>query len=312
MAIFVTNISITKFHLNMKYFRITLLAVFTTLLITSCGGNKKPEAAVESFDLDSYIKAAEAVDPNLNKVDQIFKILDMVNAEYYDILTNDPYSAHNYKYNFPVAAANLGIYMTDIIYHFYGDATESMYTTFQAAQELAKHLGLESEFASWTIEKLEGSTIQRDTITKLFNTLLADSENYTSEQERVFVHTAFLTGSFIEKIYITGSILKQKMAGTDLSKEQESDIRELLVIYLNQLNPATGVLFDAFERQKDQLEGLVALTTFQRLEVLSDQLKLVKPELIAAPISEIASNSDLLTTFDLVNNLRTLLVNASE
>ena len=36
-----------------------------------------------------------------------------------------------------VAAANLGIYMTDIIYHFYGDATESMYTSFQAAQELA-------------------------------------------------------------------------------------------------------------------------------------------------------------------------------
>jgi hypothetical protein len=297
----------------MKYFRITLLAVFTTLLITSCGGNKKPEAqAVESFDLDAYIKAAEAVDPNLNKVDQIFKILDMVNAEYYDVLTNDPYSAHNYTYNYPVAAANLGIYMTDIIYHFYGDATETMYLTFSAAQELAKHLGLESEFASWTIERLEGSTVQRDTIAHLFNTLLADSENYTSEQERVFVHTAFLTGSFLEKVYITGSLLKQKMAGTDFSKEQESDIRELLVIYLNQLNPATGVLFDAFDRQKDQLEGLVTLTTFERLEVLSDHLKEVKPELIAAPISEIAANKDLLTTFELVANLRNLLVNASQ
>jgi len=296
----------------MKYFRITLLAVFTTLLITSCGGNKKPEAAVESFDLDSYIKAAEAVDPNLNKVDQIFKILDMVNAEYYDILTNDPYSAHNYKFNFPVAAANLGIYMTDIIYHFYGDATETMYLTFSAAQELAKHLGLDSEFALWTIEKLEGSTIQRDTITKMFNNLLSDSEKYSSDQERIFIHTAFLTGSFIEKVYISGSILKQKMAGSDFSKEEESDIREILVIYLNQLNPATGILYDAFNRQKDQLEGLVTLTTFERLEVLSDQLKLVKPELIAAPISDIASNKDLLTTFELVSNLRNLMVNASE
>jgi hypothetical protein len=84
------------------------------------------------------------------------------------------------------------------------------------------------------------------------------------------------------------------------------------VIYLNQLNPATGVLYDAFERQKDQLEGLVTLTTFERLEALSDHLKEVKPELIAAPISEIASNSDLNTTFDLVANLRNLLVNAAE
>jgi len=297
----------------MKYFRITLLAVFAAFLITSCGGNKKQEAQTEdTFDLDSYIKAAEAVDPNLNKVDQIFKILDMVNAEYYDALTNDPYSAHNYKFSYPVAAANLGIYSTDIIYHFYGDATESMYTSFQAAQELAKYLGLTSEFGSWTIERLEDSVVQRDTITKLVNTLLADSEQYSSEQERVFVHTAFLAGTFIEKVFITGSILKQKLSASNLSKEQDSDIRELLVIYLNQLNPATGVIYDAFERQKDQLEGLVTLTTFERLEALSDHLKEVKPELIEAPISEIASNTDLKTTFELVANLRNLLVNASE
>jgi len=297
----------------MKYFRLTLLAVFATFLISSCGGNKKPETQTEdTFDLDAYIKAADAIDPNMNKVDQVFKILDMVNAEYYDVLTNDPYSAHNYKTTFPIAAANLGIYMADIIYHFYGDATETMYLTFSAAQELASHLGLESEFATWTIERLEGSTVQRDTITKIFNGLLADSKNYTSEQERVFVHTAFLTGSFIEKVYITGNLLKQKMAATELSKEQESDIRELLVIYLNQLNPATGVLYDAFTKQQDQLEGLVTLTTFERLEVLSDHLKEVKPELIAAPISDIAANSDLNTTFQLVANLRNLLVNASE
>ena len=294
----------------MKYFRITLLAVFAAFLLISCGGNKKTETqAADTFDLDAYIKAADAIDPNLNKVDQVFKILDMVNAEYYDVLTNDPYSAHNYKASFPIAAANLGIYMTDIIYHFYGDATESMYTSFQAAQELAKHLGLESEFGKWTIERLEGSTVQRDTIAKIFNGLLADSEQYTSEEERVFVHTAFLTGSFIEKVYISGSLLKQKMASSELSKEQESDIRELLVIYLNQLNPATGVLYDAFVRQQEQLEGLVTLTTFERLEVLSDHLKDVKPELIAAPISDIASNADLNTTFELVANLRNLLVN---
>jgi hypothetical protein len=297
----------------MKYFRITLLAVFAAFLITSCGGNKKQEAQTEdTFDLDAYIKAAAAVDPNLNKVDQIFRILDMVNAEYYDVLTNDPYNAHNYKVTYPIAAANLGIYMTDIIYHYYGDATETMYLTFSAAQELAKHLGLESEFGKWTIEKLEGSIVQRDTITKLFNSLLADSEQYTSEQERVFVHTAFLAGTFTEKVYITGSILKQKLSAANLNKEQDSDIRELLVIYLNQLNPATGVLYDAFDQQKDQLEGLVTLTTFERLEVLSEHLKEVKPELIAAPISEIASNADLNTTFELVANLRNLLVNASE
>ncbi len=296
----------------MKYFRSALIAVLTLFLITSCGNKKQEPKSNETFDLQSYIKAAEAVDPNLNKVDQVFTILDMVRAEYYDVLTNDPYSAHSYKSSYPIAAANLGIYMTDIIYHFYGEAEETMFLTFSAAQELAKFLGLESDFAAWTIERLEGSTVNRDTITQMFNKLLVDSKNFSSEKETVFVHTAFLTGSFIEKVYITGNLLKQKMQAGELTKEDEGDIRELLVIYLNQLNPATGVLYDAFDRQKDQLEGLLVLATFQKLEMLSDQLKLVKPELIAAPVVDIAANLDLNNTFELVANLRNLLVSASE
>ena len=296
----------------MKYFRSALVAVLTLFLITSCGNRKQEPTSNETFDLQSYIKAAEAVDPNMNKVDQVFTILDLVRAEYYDVLTNDPYSAHSYKTSYPIAAANMGIYMTDIIYHFYGEAEETMFLTFSAAQELAKFLGLDSEFATWTIERLEGSNIKRDTITQMFNNLLMDSKKYSSEKETVFVHTAFLTGSFIEKVYITGSLLKQKMQSGELEQDDEGDIRELLVIYLNQLNPATGVLHDAFVQQQDQLEGLLVLTTFAKLEALSEQLKLVKPELIVASIKDIAANDDLNTTFDLVANLRNLLVSASE
>ena len=297
----------------MKYFRTTLLAVFSILLITSCGNSKKQEDTSEdTFDLASYIKAAEAVDPNMNKVDQIFTILEMVNAEYYDVLTNDPYNAQSYKTSFPIAAANLGIYVTDIIYHYYGEANESMYLTFAAAQELAAHLGLDSQFATWTIEKLEGTTVKRDTITQLFNNLLLDSEKYSSDKETVFVHTAFLTGTFIEKVFISGSLLKQKMSASEMDQKDESDIRELLVIYMNQLNPATGVLYDAFVQQQDQMEGLIVLTTFERLEALSEQLKLLKPELMVAPISTIASNKELSTTFDLVANLRNVLVTSTQ
>lgn len=296
----------------MKYLKITMAIVFSIVFIASCGTNKKPDQSEDTFDLDAYIAAAEAIDPNLNRVEQVFSILEMVNAEYYDVLTNDPYSAHSYKSSYPIAAANLGIYMTDILYHLYGEANESMFLTFAAAQELAKHIGIDSEFATWTIENLEGKLMQRDTITRLFNGLLADSENYNSEKEMVFVHTAFLTGSFIEKVYITSNLLKQKMSAQEISKEQESDIREMLVIYLNQLDPSTGILYEAFENQKDQLEGLIVLATFERLKALSEELKKVKPTLVVAPISEIASNKNLTTTFGLIANLRNVLVTSSE
>ena len=292
----------------MKYLNYTLTLVLSLALFASCGSNKKQDQSSDTFNIEDYIKAAETIEPSINNVEQIFDILDLVNAEYYDVLTNDPYNAHSYKTTYPIAAANLGIYSVDILYHFYGEATETMYLTFSAAQELAKHIGVESEFGSWTIEKLEGSTMQRDTITRLFNGLLMDSKQYSSEQEMVFVHTAFLAGSFIEKVYITGNLLKQKMLVKELSQEDEGDIRELLVIFMNQLNPSTTVLHDAFVKQQDQLEGLVVLTTFERLKDLSNHLIELKPTLAVAPVSEIAANEELKTAFQLIENLRRILV----
>lgn len=296
----------------MKYLNYTLVLVLSLALFASCGNKNKKEQTTSTFDIQDYIKTAETIDPSLNNVEQVFSILEMVNAEYYDVLTNDPYSAHAYKASYPIAAANLGIYVTDILYHFYGEAPETMYLSFQAAQELAQHIGVESEFGAWTIEKLEGSTLHRDTITLLFNTLLADSENYQSEQEMVFVHTAFLTGSFVEKVYITGNLLKQKLLVEEKSQEDEGDIRELLVIYLNQLNPSTGVLYDAFLRQQDQLKEIVVLSTFEQLKALSDHLIELKAELAVAAVEDIAANEDLKTSFELIANLRELLVTAGE
>lgn len=295
----------------MKSLKHTLVLVLSLALLASCGNRNKTEQAEETFDIQDYIKAAETIDPSLNSVTQVFDILDMVNAEYYDVLTNDPYSAHAYKASYPIAAANLGIYVTDILYHFYGEAEETMYLAFQAAQELAAFIGVDSEFGAWTIEKLEGQTVHRDTITMLFNQLLADSENYGSEQERVFVHTAFLTGSFVEKVYITGNLLKYKLEVEDRSQEEEGDIRELLVIYVNQLNPSTGVLYDAFYRQQDQLKDIGILSTFEQLKVLSEELLKLKPTLAVAPIDDIVSNEDLVKSFQLIQQLRNTLVESS-
>ena len=294
----------------MKYLNYTLALLISLALFTSCGSSQKKDQSSDTFKIEDYIKAAETIDPTINSVEQVFDILDMVNAEYYDVLTNDPYNAHSYKGNYPIAAANLGIYMVDILYHFYGEAEETMYLSFQAAQELAKEIGVDKDFGLWTLEKLEGSTMQRDTITMMFNTLLEESEQYGSEKEMIFIHTAFLTGSFVEKVHITGNLLKQKMLAEDLTPNDEGDIRELLVIFMNQLNPSTTVLYDAFLAQQEQLEGLVVLTTFERLKELSGHLTELKPTLAVASVSEIMANEDLKTAFQLIENLRNMLVTA--
>jgi hypothetical protein len=294
----------------MKHLNYTLALLISLALFASCGSNQKKDQSTDTFNIEDYIKAAETIDPSIRTVEQILDILDLVNAEYYDVLTNDPYNAHSYKTTYPIAAANLGVYVVDIIYHFYGEDTESMYLAFQAAQELAKHIGVDSEFGAWTFENLEGTTMQRDTITRMFNQLLLDSEQYGSEKEMVFVHTAVLTGSFVEKVHITGNLLKQKLLAEEISQEDEGDIRELLVIFMNQLNPSTTVLYDAFVKQQDQLGNLVVLATFEKLKDLSDHLTELKTTLAVAPVSEIRESQDLKTAFQLIENLRSVLVTA--
>jgi hypothetical protein len=296
----------------MKQLKISMALVFSILILSSCGSTQKKEKQSDTtFDMADYVATAEAIDPNLNKVDQVFKILDLVNAEYNDVLTNDPYSAHSYKFNYSIGAANLGIYMADILYHHYGENDEAMYLSFAAAQELAKYIGVESEFGAFTIESMTGTAMNRDTLSHLFNTLLTDSKNYNNEEDVVFIHTSFLVGSFVEKLFITSNILREKLANKELTKEQEGDIRELLVIYLNQLNPSTGLLAEALEKQKAQMSGVVAITTFIKLKELSDHLKSVKSTLAVAPIADIATNQDLKTTFKLIANLRMVLVTAA-
>ena len=96
----------------------------------------------------------------------------------------------------------------------------------------------------------------------------------------------------------------------EISQDDEGDIRELLVIFMNQLNPSSTVLYDAFVAQQDQLEGLVVLTTFEKLKDLSAHLTELKTTLAVAPVSEIRESQDLKTAFQLIENLRSILVTA--
>ncbi len=91
----------------------------------------------------------------------------------------------------------------------------------------------------------------------------------------------------------------------------EADIRKLLVIYLNQLTPSANVLSEAINKQKDQLKSVVVLTAFEQLKELAAHLKEMKASLAVAPLSELASDEELLSSFELISDLRTALISAS-
>jgi hypothetical protein len=299
--------SLKSFLMNIS--RAALLCSVILVLATACGSNhrKKETASAETYDLEAAIRDAEAITPDLTSIDQVFDMLDMVEAGYEPLLTNDPYSAHGYKSSYPTAAANLGVYVTDLVYHRYGASSEAMFLTFAAAQELAKFIGVEAEVASMAIENLEGTLMKRDSITFLFNDLMREMDKYSAEQEMLFVYTAFLAGSFVEKTYISSSLLQQKMRDEEISNEEEGNIKELLVIYLNQLDPAS-MLEESFELQQEELANIALPDSFSRLSELAGRLREEKPALLESTVSDIRSNEKLRESFDLIAEMRTGII----
>ncbi len=252
----------------MKSLRTTIALFLILALVVSCnsGNEKKGETNSAASSLSEVMKAADAISPEITNVEDVFKTLELVEARYYPILCNDPYSATLYLESKTVAAANLGVYITDIVYHMYGEATSDMFITFSASQELAKYIGLEAEFAATILTELEGGgDISRDSLIYVFNGLMENSEKYSSENEMAYVHTSFLAGLYVEKLFITSSLLDQAYNKEEKSEDDITNTKKLLVVFQNQLE-SVDALAASLDGQFSHVENLVAENELDELK----------------------------------------------
>ncbi len=268
----------------MKIFRTTTVLFLALALMVSCnsGDDKKSETSTETSKLSEVMKAADAISPEITNVEDVFKTLELVDAAYYPSLCNDPYLATSYLNSKPVASANLGIYITDIVYHLYGEASSEMFITFSATQELAKYIGLEEEFAVTLLTELEGGgEVSRDSLITVFNSLMKNSEKYGSENEMAYVHNSFLTGLYVEKLYITSSLLDQAYNKKEKSEDDITNAKKLLAIFQNQLK-SVSVLSESLDGQYEYLGGLILVEEVDALKVSSTALGTKFNDLIEA------------------------------
>lgn len=294
----------------MKTAKLFIPVIFTLLLMSSCnsGSKNSGNSGTSQEDLNEIIAAADAISPEINSVQDVFSTLDLADASYFPVLCNDPYNASNYLESKPVAAANLGVYVTDIVYHMYGDATESMFLTFSATQELARYMGLESEFAATLLTQLEGGQISRDSLITVFSDLMAESEAYNSAEEMVHVHTAFLTGLYIEKLYITSSLLEQGVKKESPTEEDIVNQKKLLVVFINQLK-TLDVLKASLENHKKKLNEEFDLADFEKLSLATSALEKESESILNK--SGLEASEELTAVYNLITTIRTRIVSAS-
>jgi len=145
---------------------------------------------------------------NIPPPSEIPYLLQATGAEFNQGLVNsrervDQYTSHNDK-----AALNLGVYAADIGYLTSYDKTQEAIDYLTACKTLSDDLGLVGTFDAELLEKFEKNISNKDSLTRLLDRTMKESQNYMKDASRNKLSSLVVAGSFIEGLYIATGLIK--------------------------------------------------------------------------------------------------------
>ena len=199
--------------MNFKYTKLLgyCLACSVFLLMLSCGSEKK-----ESTDNASEFEQAETeIRDQIEKVliqlpppSELPFLLEATGADYDGSLVNDVTSVDKYKSTNNKAAMNLGIYAADVGYLSSYSKVQDALTYLNTAKTLADEVGVANSFDLELLERFESNLSSNDSLGAILNEVVANSDKHLQDNNRKKTAALMLTGSFIEGLYLTTSLVQ--------------------------------------------------------------------------------------------------------
>jgi hypothetical protein len=225
---------------------LTIGIAISTVMFTSCGGNKEaettanqtvettpsaPEGAVdEMVDFKFHYLTANIPSP-MELVDALPKAGIAFSKDVLNVTENES------KYNTSLQKAiNFGIYSVDMAYLTTNEEYSLVKGYLNTSRNLAKSLDLTETFDKVVGNRLTQNSENKDSLKKVIDEAYYEVDNYMRNNERALAATQMLTGSWLESQFITLSLIK------DVAKNEKN-----------------AMLFDKIFEQKRHLESLVSL-----------------------------------------------------
>jgi hypothetical protein len=222
-------------------------ATISTVILTSCGGNKETETPAADTTATAAAPApASTVDEMVDfkfhyltaNIPSPMELVDALPeagiAFSKDVLNN---TENESKYNTSVQKAiNFGIYSVDMAYLTTNEEFSLVKGYLNASRNLAKSLDLTETFDKVVGNRLSQNSENKDSLKKVIDEAYYEVDNYMRNNERALAATQMLTGSWIESQFITLTLIK------DVAKNEKN-----------------GMLFDKVFEQKRHLASLVSL-----------------------------------------------------
>jgi hypothetical protein len=218
-----------------------LIGIF--VLSISCQNQKSKKNPVQKNESEVIVEEVIEIIPELRSLSTIKAVFQLWDVGHYPGITNDTDKAVNYKGDRKMAA-NIGVYLADMLYAMSTSAKPDAYKSYGATMELAKNIGLTKEFPAAIVKRYQDTNVSNDTIVAMLENSLANSEKELSDKNKSEYYVLMLFGNYIEKLYIVSSIIQ---------RPKEANVPEAAVTQLKR-----NLLF-LIQKQSGPLDELVAL-----------------------------------------------------
>ncbi len=178
------------------------------------------------------------------------------------------------------AAINLGIYGTDLSYNRLYDQVQESINYYLAIRKLSHELGIYDQKAGETVERLEQTVENKDSLLSVVSKIYTDTDTYLKSNDRGSVAALVIVGGWIEAMYIATQVAtsveeNQKIMLT--IKDQKASLENLIFFlkgyqddkivakYLRKLEPLkkafdkVELVTDKFKVSTDEKTGVTTI-----------------------------------------------------
>jgi hypothetical protein len=204
----------------------------TAVILSSCDGEQTSGPKVYDYEKEdslntTYTSNLGNIRVSIEQTAELNKTMKEGGISFNGSVLNSPGKASGYSSS-KAQALNLGVYSSDLNYAVAYDQGQDAMNYIKAVMQLSQKLGIEKAFNEEMIQKLsEADTTVDKSI--LLTRAYRHAQDQLQSNQRAQLATLMVVGGWIESLYITTSLLKDK----ETSGQVKSNVWDIAFAYTN-------------------------------------------------------------------------------
>lgn len=226
----------------------SIIVFFLTMLVISCGRKQEREADIESRE---FALQRETFFNSLNNPSEVADRLMPGLTGFDSTMLSDPEQFYRHANSNVSAAANLGVYISDLNYCILFKQPAQTKKYFKAAYELSKAIQIEKGILEFLMKRYETNIEQSDSVKLVVNQLFSQSTVGLQGTDRERLAGIAMAGSQIENIHLALTTLE---SFPEALTEQQTQSQKLLLNYVIDQRGKFEVIYNFIRANSDPLD----------------------------------------------------------